>query len=82
MARDWQARPGEVMPRHRAQQLRRIAEGAAGDHLPADGHACPECPLGAPAPFCSVCLGAGLVDDARLGRWQREQNQAIAEGKR
>lgn len=38
-------------------------------------HMCPEC--GWPAkPFCETCLGAGVVDENRLYRWQ---NQHLAE---
>lgn len=70
------------MPGRRARQLARIAAEASEDYVPADGHACPQCPLGAPAPFCAVCLGAGIVDGDRLGRWQREQNSRIADGAR
>ncbi len=39
------------------------------------GHACPECPIGNPAPLCPVCLGAGIVSTDRLSRWQYQQNQ-------
>jgi hypothetical protein len=38
-------------------------------------HMCPEC--GWPVqPFCPTCLGAGVVDEGRLYRWQ---NQHLAE---
>ena len=32
-------------------------------------HACPECPMGRPAPFCLVCLGAGIITTARLANY-------------
>lgn len=32
-------------------------------------HACPECPLGHPKPFCEVCLGAGSITTERLDRY-------------
>jgi hypothetical protein len=32
-------------------------------------HACPECPMGQPKPFCLVCLGAGLITTARLANY-------------
>ena len=35
-------------------------------------HACPECPIGNPAPFCQVCLGAGLITTDRLDRYAFE----------
>jgi hypothetical protein len=33
-------------------------------------HACPECPLGLPDPFCAVCQGAGDVTPEALDRYQ------------
>jgi hypothetical protein len=33
-------------------------------------HACPECPIGAPAPFCVCCGGHGNVTAQRLAQWQ------------
>jgi hypothetical protein len=35
-------------------------------------HACPDCPLGNPKPFCQVCLGAGLITTDRLDRYAYE----------
>lgn len=35
--------------------------------------ACPECPVGYPKPFCTVCLGAGLVTDRRLRQYEADQ---------
>lgn len=35
-------------------------------------HACPECVLGQPRPFCRVCLGAGLVDVGQLMRYEAQ----------
>jgi len=33
-------------------------------------HACPECGIGLPQPFCQVCLGAGTITTERLDRYQ------------
>lgn len=33
-------------------------------------HACPECPIGHPKPFCEWCLGLGQLTTDRLARWQ------------
>jgi hypothetical protein len=33
-------------------------------------HACPECPLGTPDPFCACCGGHGNVTPKRLAQWQ------------
>lgn len=41
-----------------------------GERVEVTGHACPDCPLGAPQPFCETCLGAGVVSTDRLDRWQ------------
>jgi hypothetical protein len=35
-------------------------------------HACPECPIGAPSPFCACCGGHGSVTTVRLAQWQRQ----------
>lgn len=32
-------------------------------------HACPECPIGTPRPFCPVCLGDGSISTDRLDRY-------------
>jgi hypothetical protein len=39
-------------------------------------HACPDCPLAAPRPFCPTCLGAGAISEHRLMMWQSQQNKA------
>lgn len=43
--------------------------GAHRQHIDVT-HACPQCPLGQPRPFCQVCLGAGNVTADRLDRLQ------------
>ena len=45
-----------------------LAQHDLGERIDVVGHACPECPLGRPAPFCEVCLGAGMVSTERLAR--------------
>lgn len=52
----------------------------AGGLVDVAGHACPECPLGTPAPLCPVCLGAGIIDTDRLARWQYEHEQRVRRG--
>jgi hypothetical protein len=52
-----------------------LAEYVRNDAL----HACPECPLGNPKPFCQVCLGAGLITTDRLDRYAFE---SFADAKR
>lgn len=34
-------------------------------------HACPECEIGKPQPFCRVCLGVGNITTERLAWTQR-----------
>lgn len=55
-----------------------IAQHLLGERLDAR-QACPECPIGGlgPAPFCLVCLGAGLITTDRLARWQAQQNAIL-----
>ena len=47
-----------------------LAQHQFGALIGAVRHACPECPLGQPSPFCTVCLGAGDVSSERLDRYQ------------
>ena len=37
-------------------------------------HACPDCPIGNPRPFCPVCLGAGAITTDRLDRYSAAAN--------
>ena len=40
-------------------------------------YACPDCPLGDPAPFCRTCGGHGNIDESRLFLWQAQQASAV-----
>jgi len=60
-----------------AGELRRLAE-LAETRITAD-HMCPDCGL-PPRAFCPTCQGRGVVTGLQLSIWQRQQDQAIAEG--
>lgn len=49
-----------------------------GEQVEITGHACPECPVNSPVPFCPVCLGAGVITTERLGRYQGELWRGVA----
>jgi hypothetical protein len=51
-----------------------IAPHDGGVRLDNVNHACPEHGLANVPPFCPVCLGSGIVSEARLAQWQREEN--------
>ncbi len=57
---------------------RELAQHPRGERIEVLGHACPQCDLASPKPFCSVCLGSGLATTDRLAAWQREQNDLMA----
>lgn len=49
---------------------RPLDQHQGGKRVEVLGHACPDCPVGAPQPFCRTCLGAGLVTTLQLNVWQ------------
>ena len=66
----------ESRPRDfRGQHLPRVLEAHAHGIRGTVQHACPICPLGRPAPFCPVCLGAGTVSTERLERYASEMER-------
>ena len=36
-------------------------------------HACPECPMHDPRPFCSTCNGRGLLTELQLRIWNSKR---------
>lgn len=36
-------------------------------------HACPECPMHDPRPFCSTCNGRGLLTELQLRMWNSKR---------
>jgi hypothetical protein len=47
-----------------------LGQHRSGRRLEVLGHACPDCPVGQPRPFCPSCLGAGILTSAELAVWQ------------
>lgn len=45
-------------------------------------HACPECQIGNPRPFCACCGGHGNISEAQLARWQRQVLSELPPGLR
>jgi hypothetical protein len=38
-------------------------------------HACPECPMRQPRPFCQTCNGRGLLTELQLRIWNSKRMQ-------
>ena len=38
-------------------------------------HACPECPMHQPRPFCTTCHGRGLLTELQLHAWHSRRMQ-------
>lgn len=66
---------GGHMPELSGERLAGLALNLQ-QRIPGVTHACPDCDLGKPKPFCPTCYGIGTIDDAQIDQWLSKKNAA------